>query len=119
MLGKLIVGGVLAAGMASAIAVPAHADSTDTQYLSQVRAINSPSLATLIDAAPDVVVKAGRSVCAMLDEGYGGQAVEGMVLDRLAMYGENRSYYAGLFAVYAVASYCPAHQADSGFNGDY
>ena len=42
-----------------------------------------------------------------------------MVLDRLAMYGEHRDYYAGLLGVYAVSAYCPAHQADSGFNGSY
>ena len=44
----------------------------------------------------------------MLDEGYGFEAVTGMVLDRLAMYGDTRHYYAGLFGVYAVAVYCPA-----------
>jgi hypothetical protein len=55
----------------------------------------------------------------MLDQGYGFQAVEGMVLDKLALHGQSQNYYAGLFGVYAVAAYCPAHQADSGFNGEY
>ena len=36
-----------------------------------------------------MVVKVGRSVCTMLDDGYGGEAVKGNVLDRLSMYGEN------------------------------
>jgi hypothetical protein len=58
-------------------------------------------------------------VCAMLDQGFGFQAVEGMILDRLAFNDSNRSYYGGLFGVYAVQFYCPQHQADSGFNGDY
>jgi hypothetical protein len=55
----------------------------------------------------------------MLDQGFGFQAVEGMILDRLAFNDSNRSYYGGLFGVYAVQFYCPQHQADSGFNGDY
>jgi hypothetical protein len=41
------------------------------------------------------------------------------VLDRLAFNDSNRSYYGGLFGVYAVQFYCPQHQANSGFNGDY
>lgn len=107
------------AAVVLAAAPVAAGDSVDAQFLGDVRGISNPSLATLIDAAPDVVVKAGRSVCAMLDDGYGGGAVKGMVLDRLSLYGENREYYAGLFAVYAVSNYCPAHKADSGFNGNY
>lgn len=106
-------------GTASLVSAGASADTTDTQFLNNLRSINYPSLSTLVDATPDVVIKTGRSVCTMLDQGYGFQAVEGMILDRLAMYGDNRSYYAGLFGVYAVQSYCPAHQYDSGFNGDY
>jgi len=104
---------------ATSSASPANSDATDGQFLSNVRGIKYASLSTLIDASPNVVVKTGRSVCTMLDQGFGGEAVEGMVLDRLAMYGDNRSYYAGLFAVYAVQAYCPQHQADSGFNGNY
>jgi serine/threonine-protein kinase len=108
----------------STISVPtpktsANTSAVDGQFLSGVGAINNPSLSTLIDAAPNVVTETGRSVCTMLDQGFEGQAVKGMVLDRLAMYGESRTYYAGLFAVYAVQSYCPEHQADSGFNGNY
>lgn len=106
-------------GLASTLAVPANADSPDAEFLSHVRSIDNAGLATLVDAAPDVVVKVGRSICTMLDDGYGGEAVKGNVLDRLSMYGENGSYNAGLFAVYAVSTYCPAHQADSGFNGNY
>lgn len=98
---------------------PTMSGAADSQFLNQVRGINYTSLSTLIDASPNVVVKTGRAVCTMLDEGYGFEAVEGMVLDRLAMYGDNRSYYAGPFGVYAVAAYCPQHQADSGFNGNY
>ena len=60
-------------GMASPVPVPADADSPDSDFLSRVRSINNAGLATRVDAAPDVVVKAGRSVCAMLDEGYGFQ----------------------------------------------
>ena len=84
-----------------------------------MRTVDNAGLATLVDAAPNVVIETGRSVCKMLDEGYGFQAVTGMVLDRLAMYGETRDYNAGLFGVYAVSAYCPAHQADSGFNDNY
>jgi hypothetical protein len=108
-----------AISMASPVAAPAHADAIDSQFLGNVHSINYPSLSTLVDASPDIVIKTGRSVCRMLDQGYGFQAVQGMILDRLAMYGNNPSYYAGLFGVYAVQSYCPAHQNDSGFNGDY
>jgi Protein of unknown function (DUF732) len=103
----------------SPIVLPANADSPDATFLNNVRSINNAGLATLVDAAPDVVVKVGRSVCTMLDDGYGGEAVKGNVLDQLSMYGENRTYNAGLFAVYAVSAYCRAHQADSGFNGNY
>ena len=106
-------------GLASPVEVLANAESPDAEFLSNVRSVDNAGLATLVDAAPDVVVKVGRSVCTMLDDGYGGEAVKGNVLDRLSMYGENRSYNAGLFAVYAVSTYCPAHQADSGFNGNY
>ncbi|KAA1250749.1 DUF732 domain-containing protein [Mycobacterium simiae] len=111
-----------AAAIAISITVPltsAHADTVDSQLLGNIHSINYPSLSTLVDATPEVVVKTGRSVCSMLDQGYGFLAVRGMILDRLAMYGDNRNYYAGLFGVYAVQSYCPAHQEDSGFNGNY
>jgi hypothetical protein len=109
--------GALAAMMTATGA--AHADSADDGFLNNVRSVDNAGLATLVDAAPDVVTATGRSVCTMLDDGYGSQAVKGMVLDRLAMYGEARGYNAGLVGVFAVRAYCPAHQADSGFNENY
>jgi len=112
-----VAAGIISA--ASSLAALANADSTDSQFLSSLHGISDPSIVTLADAAPDVVTTTGRKVCTMLDQGYGFQAVEGMVLDKLALHGQNSSYYAGLFGVYAVAAYCPAHQADSGFNGEY
>lgn len=103
-------------GAVSSLAGRANADSPDAGFLNNVRSIDNAGLPTLLGAAPDVVINVGRSVCTMLDDGYGSEAVKGNVLDRLSMYGWNRSYNAGLFAVYAVSTYCPAHQADSGFN---
>jgi hypothetical protein len=105
--------------MASAFAIPANAETPDSQFLDMARGIGNPSLATLGDAAPDVVTKAGRSVCTMLDDGYGTQAVTGMVLDRLALNGEQTDYDAMIFGIYAVSVYCPAHQADSAFNDNF
>ena len=104
---------------ASSLAAPANADTTDSQFPSNLHSISDPSMATLADAAPDLAITAGRKVCTMLDQGYGFQAIEGVVLDKLPLHSQYASYYAGLFGVYAVAAYCPAHQADSGFNGEY
>lgn len=104
---------------ALAAAAPVHADSTDTLFLNNLREVNDPTILTLIDAAPSLVTTTGRKVCTMLDQNYGGSAVKGMVQDDLHLRNELRGYYSGLFAVYAVATYCPAHQSDSGFNGQY
>jgi serine/threonine protein kinase, bacterial len=96
-----------------------NAAATDSQFLRSVGGISSPGLSSVIAASPQLAVETARRVCGMLDQGFGFQAVEGMVLDRLPFNDSNRSYYGGLFGVYAVQSYCPQHQADSGFNGDY
>jgi len=93
-------------GVVPSLASPTTAHSPDAGFLNNVRSIDNAGLATLVDAAPDVVFNVGRSVCTMLDHGYGGEAVNGNVLDRLSMYGENRSYNARLFAVYAASTYC-------------
>jgi hypothetical protein len=97
----------------------AAADATDNQFLNSLREVNDPTILTLIDAAPGLVTTTGRKVCTMLDQQYGGLAVKGMVQDDLHLQNELRGYYSGLFAVYAVAAYCPNHQADSGFNDQY
>lgn len=99
--------------------LPASADSTDSGFLADLREINDPSIQTLIDAKPELLIDAAHRTCSMLDQGYGSSAVKGMILDQLPLYGQSSDYFAGLFGVYAVADYCPAHQADSGFNGQY
>jgi hypothetical protein len=116
-LAAAVVAGIIA--LPSLVVLQASAQSPDAEFLGHVRSMGNPGLATRTEAAPNVVVEAGRSVCEMLDDGYGFNAVTGMVLDRLAVYGERRDYDAGLLGVYAVAAYCPAHQADSGFNDNY
>lgn len=98
---------------------PAVADSTDSGFLADLREINDPSIQTLIDAKPELLIDAAHRTCSMLDQGYGSSAVTGMILDQLPLYGQSNDYFAGLFGVYAVADFCPAHQADSGFNGQY
>lgn len=101
--------------IALAAASPAFADSEDDQFLGSIGSINDAGLVTLVEAAPDVVIDTGESVCSMLDDGYGVNAVTGMIVDNLAMWGDDREYTAGLFGVYAVATYCPEHQEDSPF----
>jgi hypothetical protein len=103
-------------GTASMVTVPASADSADATFLGNVRGMNQPGLNALVQAAPDVVIKAGRSVCTMLDGGYGTRAVTGMLNDRLAL---NSDYDAMIVGIQAVSAYCPGHQADSGFNGNF
>lgn len=110
---------VVAFGACLTLSAPANAGPSDEMFLNDVRSVGNPGLTTIVDAAPDVVLDAGRTVCRMLHEGYGFQAVTGMVLDRLAMYGKSPGYDAGLVGVHAVAAYCPAHQQDSGFNDNY
>lgn len=105
--------------IAGSACAPTASATTDTEFLNDLREINDPSIQTLIDAAPSLVVTTGKKVCSMLDQGYGTLAVKGMVEEDLHLSGQHTGYYAGLFAVYAVADYCPAHQADSGFNGQY
>jgi hypothetical protein len=117
---RLTTAAAVIAFAASILAAPtAGADSTDAGFINDLRQITDPSLRTLVDAAPSLLISTGRKVCSMLDQGYGFQAVEGMILDKLHLQGNSNTYYAGLFGVYAVADYCPAHQADSGFNGQY
>jgi hypothetical protein len=105
--------------VALAAAPLAHADAADDAFVNSLREVNDPSILTLVDATPGLLAATGRQVCAMLDQGYGFQAIQGMVLDQLPLRGPAINYYAGLFGVYAVANYCPAHQKDSGFNGSY
>jgi hypothetical protein len=53
----------------------------------------------LVQAAPDVVIKAGRSVCTMLDGGYGTRAVTGMLNDRLALNSDYDAMVVGISAL--------------------
>lgn len=110
---------VLFTGLALSHAPAAGADSTDAEFLNNLREVNDPTILTLIDVAPGLISATGKRVCTMLDQGYGGTAVKGMVQDDLHLRNELKGYYSGLFAVYAVANYCPAHAEDSGFNGQY
>jgi hypothetical protein len=50
-----------AVGMTLFVAIPANADSTDSQFLSNLHEINDPSIVTLADAAPDLVTTPGRN----------------------------------------------------------
>jgi hypothetical protein len=104
-----IILAVTAAAVGVAVAAPVDADPADTKFLNDVQSIDNSGLSMLTRAAPDVVTKAGHSVCTMLEDGYGPQAVEGMLSDRLGMTSyPNRDYYAGLIAQYAVMNFCPS-----------
>jgi ABC-type enterochelin transport system substrate-binding protein len=103
-----------AIGMASLAPAPASADSADANYLNNVGGMNQPGLNALVQAAPDVVIKAGRSECTMLDGGYGTRLSRGCLTIAL-----NSDYDAMVVGVQAVSAYCPRHQADSGFGGNF
>ena len=57
------------------LAPVATADTSDDTFLGRVRSTNNAGLTKLTYSAPDVVIKAGRNICTMLDRGYGVQAV--------------------------------------------
>jgi hypothetical protein len=103
-------------GMARLVAVPASADRSDDKFLRSVRGMNLVGLNRLVGATPDLVIKAGRSVCTMLDAGYGTRPVQGMLKGRLAI---NSDYDAMTVGINAASAYCPRHQADSGFNDNF